>query len=288
MRDRDAALACVRAYNDFHMDVWVAAAPSRFIGLVVAPLWDPAAAAAEIGRNADRGARAVIFPPNPENVGLPPLIDDAHWKPILAAVEDAGLVACIHPGGDVPVHMTGTRLFWGDRPRPANAGVMMMTGGVQRDFMLVEPTSNWVLSGVFRRHPRLRLALSEGGISWIPQVMARLNHVWRSSGRLALRAGAVDLGDDFDAYELVGTNLFGCLLNDWGGLRDIDRMGPHAEDAIMIETDYPHADTVWPHSLDVARSHLAELGRDLRQKILWQNATRLFHLERGASSVGTR
>lgn len=42
-KDKELALLCVRAYNDFVIDEWCAAAPDRYISVVVLPLWDQAA-----------------------------------------------------------------------------------------------------------------------------------------------------------------------------------------------------------------------------------------------------
>jgi hypothetical protein len=39
--DKDLALACVRAYNDWMIQEWCAEAPGRFIPLTIVPLWDP-------------------------------------------------------------------------------------------------------------------------------------------------------------------------------------------------------------------------------------------------------
>src|SRR5262245_36539029 len=49
-KDADLALLCVRAYNDFVCQEWAAAAPGRYIPLVLLPLWDRPEAAREIER----------------------------------------------------------------------------------------------------------------------------------------------------------------------------------------------------------------------------------------------
>jgi predicted TIM-barrel fold metal-dependent hydrolase len=60
--DRELGLACVQAYNDWMIDEWCAGAGrGRLIPMTLIPLWDPALAAAEIRRCADKGAFAVAF-----------------------------------------------------------------------------------------------------------------------------------------------------------------------------------------------------------------------------------
>ena len=55
-KDKDLALLCVRAYNDWMVEQWCGSAPGRYIPLIIIPLWDPQEAATEIRRNAARGS----------------------------------------------------------------------------------------------------------------------------------------------------------------------------------------------------------------------------------------
>ena len=74
-RDKQLALLCVKAYNDWMIDEWCAAAPGRFIPLIIVPLWDPPEMAREIERCAAKGATALAFSENPEPLGLPTIHD---------------------------------------------------------------------------------------------------------------------------------------------------------------------------------------------------------------------
>ena len=51
-------------------------------------------------------------------------------------------------------------------------------------------------------------------------------------------------------------HLFGCFIDDDVGLDERHRIGVSQ---IMWESDYPHADSAWPHS----REHVAERMRDV-------------------------
>ena len=93
--DPDLGLACVRAWNDWHLDEWVGPRTDRFIPLQLPWLSDPEVAAAEVRRNAERGFRAVSFLEQPVDMGLPSLHTD-HWDPFLRACEETGTVVCLH------------------------------------------------------------------------------------------------------------------------------------------------------------------------------------------------
>jgi len=97
--DKELALLCVKAYNDWMIDDWCASAPGRFIPLIIIPLWDPALAVAEIERTAAMGARAVAFSENPAPLGMPTIHDrSGYWMPVLRAAADDELIVCMHIG----------------------------------------------------------------------------------------------------------------------------------------------------------------------------------------------
>src|SRR3546814_10535124 len=52
----EALLAC-RAWNDWHVQEWCAAAPGRFIPMCLIPMWDMAETLKELKRMSDLGDR---------------------------------------------------------------------------------------------------------------------------------------------------------------------------------------------------------------------------------------
>ncbi|MBV8463559.1 MAG: amidohydrolase family protein, partial [Acidimicrobiales bacterium] len=86
-KDKDLALLCVKAYNDWMVEEWCGPASSgRLIPLTLVPLWDAELAAAEVRRNAERGVRAVCFSEIPPFLGLPSVHDPGrYWDPFFRA-----------------------------------------------------------------------------------------------------------------------------------------------------------------------------------------------------------
>jgi predicted TIM-barrel fold metal-dependent hydrolase len=145
---------------------------------------------------------------------------------------------------------------------------------------------SWIFSGMLQRFPGTRIALSEGSIGWIPWFLERANQVlstqkyWVAKGLQyqgsAEGAHAVNRGVDvhaIDVYEDYRRHFHGCFIDDATGLRMLDVIG---EDNVMIETDYPHSDTTWPHSIKLAHERLDGLPEDVQYKILRGNAERLY------------
>src|SRR3954464_3867707 len=96
-KDKDVALAMVRAYNDWHIDEWCGTHPGRFIPLSIPAIWDPQVLADEVRRTARMGAHAVTFSENPSKLGWPSFHTD-HWNPFWQACSDEGTVVCLHIG----------------------------------------------------------------------------------------------------------------------------------------------------------------------------------------------
>src|SRR5687768_10913572 len=67
-KDKDLALLCVKAYNDFVVDEWCTGAEDRLIACGIIPLWDARLAADEVERIAPRGMKAMCFSEAPAHL----------------------------------------------------------------------------------------------------------------------------------------------------------------------------------------------------------------------------
>lgn len=229
-RDKDLALACVRAYNDWLIEEWCAGAGrGRLVPVGIIPLWDVDAAVAEVHRNAARGCRAVTFSENPTKLGLPSIHSaDGHWEPFFAACEETGTVINLHIGSSSVSPTTSP-----DAPQAVSSALFITnTMGAMVDYLV---------SGVFVRYPRLKVALAEGQVGWMPYLLDRLDQVWskRDSSTLI----GIDLPDPPSTY--VEGHIYGCVFDDVVGLLNRDRIGMSQ---IMFEVDYPHSDSTFPDS----------------------------------------
>src|SRR6266852_7362137 len=50
------------------------------------------------------------------------------------------------------------------------------------------------------------------------------------------------------------------------------------DDNIVISTDYPHADSHWPHAIDSFMA-IDGINSNSRRKILWENCARLYGID---------
>jgi predicted TIM-barrel fold metal-dependent hydrolase len=136
----------------------------------------------------------------------------------------------------------------------------------------------WIWAFVPVRWPTLKIALSEGGIGWVPMALDRLDYVMAHSG-----GSPVDTpwpAGDLLPSDALRRNFWFCMLDDPSTLPARDRIGVGH---IMFETDYPHADSTWPHTQSLLADRLGPLGPDVADAIAFGNAATLF---RHASLAG--
>jgi predicted TIM-barrel fold metal-dependent hydrolase len=273
-KDKDLALLCVRAWNDFIIEELAEPFPGRFIPMMIIPLWDPVAAAAEIERTAARGAKSIAFSENPTKLGLPSIHTD-YWYPVFRATEEADLVLSMHVGSSSSMARTSD-----DMPTLA---AMAYAGAANQAGTLLD----WLFSGNFVQFPGLRIALSEASIGWIPYFLERAEQVvdkqrfWAS--RFDIEMSPVhERGEakstprfsiETDIRRLFADHVFGTFIEDHAGLRLLDVIG---EDNVMLECDYPHSDSTWPDTISLARKWLGDLPEAVQDKITVGNAARVY------------
>ena len=190
-KDRDLAGECVRAWNDFVLEEFAGAFPGRFIPMMLIPLWDPAAAVAEIERTMALGRQVdrVLGEPDQARAALDPhrLLGPrvrGGERDRRRALDARGVV--VQPDPHVRRH--------------ADAGVHGVLGGG-------EPgghAARLVVQRQVRAVPELKIALSEGSIGWIPYFLERAEQVVDKQRFWASRFD-IDMNPSHERGEAKGT-----------------------------------------------------------------------------------
>jgi len=268
--DKDISLELTQAYNDWHIDAWCGAHPGRFIPLSVPPIWDVELMAAEVRRVAEKGCHAVTFSENPEKIGHPSLHSD-HWDPFWQACVDTQTVVCLHIGSSSQLAITAL-----DAPIDVMITLQPMN--------IVMCAADLVWSPIFRKFPDLRIALSEGGIGWVPYFLERLDYVYQHHKAWTNQ----DFGDRLPS-QVFNDHVLTCFIDDAVGMEVRHHLNI---DHIHWECDYPHSDSTWPQSPEMAMKYLGGLPEDEINKITHLNAIRNFsydpfaHIPREQATVG--
>jgi predicted TIM-barrel fold metal-dependent hydrolase len=250
--DRELGLACIRAWNDWLFEEWYTEYPERIVPLGITYLADPEIAAAEIRRNAARGFTGVSMPERPHMIGLPSLWEREHWDPIINACVETDTVVSLHVGSA------------GGIPAPTG-GPNLQLGATLFGQQSLHACAEWLWSAYPLDHPKLKIAMSEGGIGWVPMLLDRLDNIIDRSG--------YGLGWDVRPADVLQRNFWFCTLDDPSTIDARHRIGV---ENIMVETDYPHGDGTWPDTQETIQKYWGHLPPDELAGICHGNAAALF------------
>lgn len=253
-RDQELGLALVKAWNDWHIDVWAGTYPERIIGLQLPWLPDPDVAAKEIRANAARGFKAVVFPEFPTRLRLPSIHSD-HWDPFFAACEETGTVVCLHTGDS----------SWSPVPSP-DTPIEAITTLMPTSAMFA--CADWLWSGIPLRFPNLRVLIVEGGVGWLPMLAERADYALDHPV-----AGEASWEGGLKPSEVLRRNFFFGTLDDHAlsGVRLAVGL-----DHVLQESGYPHSDSTWPDTQQAVARNLGQLPPADIARVAYGNAARLF------------
>ncbi len=255
-QDKELALLCVQAWNDYVLDEWCPAGPEgRLIPLSMLPLWDVEASVREIHRVAAKGSKAITFPEYTTPLGLPSAYTD-HWDPVFSAIEETDMPLCLHFGTSSNPPKTSPE---------APFAVTISLFACNSMFA----AADLIFSPVFHRHPKLKVGLSEGGIGWMPYLLERMDNTWERHRFYQ------NLNQDARPSELFKKHFHGCFIDDRFGVSVRHDVGV---DRITWECDYPHSDSYWPKSRAYAAEMLADVPDDEVHKMVELNARRLYNI----------
>ena len=258
-KDLRLALAMVRAYNDWHIDEWCAGYPGRFIPMAILPWWDVGETVGEIERVVAKGCHAAAFSDNPSVKGMPS-IHNKVWEPMWKACNDNQVVINCHIGtGYAPPHPS--------MESPIDAWITGMP------IAITNSASDWIQLEALHRYPDLKVALSEGGIGWIPYFLERADFTYEHH-----REWTHTNFRGKKPSELFREHFLTCFIDDRFGVANRHDLGI---DTICYECGYPHSDTLWPQTPEyLMRSFLAaDVPDDDIDKITHRNALKAYSLD---------
>jgi predicted TIM-barrel fold metal-dependent hydrolase len=263
MEDAKLRSACIGAYNDW-LSEFCAEAPDRLLGVAMLPPEDPAAAAAEVYRLANKGN---IRQANIQVARVSPRLHDPAWEPLWQAYEDTGLIMSWH-----------VFVFFNSGPSAPEfgktAGVFTNTKMFVSQFL--DPFVDLFAWGILERHPKLKLVMAESGLGWLPWVVQELDYrhwrLWEAKEYWAERGG-IDL--QMKPSELFKRQIYTTFQEDYVAMRLLEFYG---EGNVLWASDYPHPDSTWPNSRSVVEKQMCDLPPAVRRALTHDNAAKLYQL----------
>ncbi|MBT5877376.1 MAG: amidohydrolase family protein [Candidatus Latescibacteria bacterium] len=250
----DFALALSSAINDWQIDAFLNPEP-RFRASLVVPGQNPELAAQEIDRlGGHPGFVQVIVP-----VRSHTLYGKRHFDPLYEAAVRNNLVVGIHYGGAS-----------GHPPTPTGWPVSFLEEYTGMTQLFQSQLLSLITEGAFNRHPDLKVSFIEGGFTWIPSFIWRMDKEWKG-----LRHELPWLTEPPSAYIhrhlRFTTQPMGAPPDPVHMSQILDQMG--STDLLMFATDYPH------HHFDSPREALIKgIEEPLLGKIMAENARNWYAL----------
>jgi uncharacterized protein len=190
-------------------------------------------------------------------------IHDRYFDPLWAEAERLGVAVCFHPAASPNQEQVARNLA--GHP---NDGVLVNVFRNPVELMLA--VGKFCAGGVLERFPKLRVAFLEGNCGWLPWLLYRLDERWDLRKEFASEPLSLKPSDYFLRQCFISVDVDEDVVTDV-----IRRIG---DDNIVISTDYPHADSHWPHAID-SFMEIENIPFTSRRKILWDNCAKLYGME---------
>ena len=242
-------------YNDFIAD-WCKRSGGRLYGVAAVPIEDVQASIRMMAEAKKQGLVATLVPPALRERNL----DHPDLDPFYAAAADLDMPLGVHGAPGIHLPKIGVDRFTN----------YIQVHCVSFPFDQMTAMTALVSGGVFDRHPRLRVAFLEAGVTWVPYFMDRLHEHWEKRGSW------IPNGWQRDPREYIerGQIYVSCEPDETVLPAVIDALGP---DFVMYASDYPHWDGEFPESTRALRSR-TDISESARRKILAENARRFYGL----------
>ena len=263
----DVALeaAMYEAYHRFVHD-YCAPHPERLTSVILVSARDSAAAVAEIERCGREAWPVGIFPICPPEMSL----DEPAWEPIWAAAQAHDLTVVIHSFTMTIPYPPGVWDTWDNVFLQRAAGHVW---NAQRNMAAL------IGAGVLDRYPELRVTALECGHGWLAAWAARLDELAEMS-----RHVLPPLKQKPSDY-VRGPQYFQSIQLHEGEQSVRHALEALGEHTLMFATDYPHSESWFPKSVDVAMGWTT-LSAPARRALLWDNALRCYRRYAARVAVG--
>jgi uncharacterized protein len=257
---------CVELYNDAMAEIQEESG-NRLLPMPIMPAWSIEETVGEAERVGSLGLRGVVMTPDPHDLGAPDLASQA-WDPFWAVCADLQLPVHFHISSSLSDSAFFGHHYWpshDDRVKPPIGGSMLFLNNAR-------VVINTIMSGVFDRHPKLKMVSVESGIGWLPFILETLDHEVRENARGPYSEMPRTPAQYFQDH-WYGTFWYEEAQGDLQHL--IDSVG---EDNVLFETDFPHPTCLYPKPLEEVEEKMMTLRPETRRKVLGDNSAALYRL----------
>ena len=269
--DGQWAIAACRAYNSWLYEKFVNASP-KIKGMALIPVQDVEAAVEELRRAIkELGMRGAMLPSNGE--GIKGHLGAKVYWPLYEEAEKLGCCLSVHGGCHHHFGMDSFSTYY-----PVHA--------LGHPFGIMVQAASMLAHGIFDRFPKLRVAFLEGGATWVPFFMDRIDRSYNKAhfqvdltGELLVGPKPNEKASDYFKRHIQEGRIFVGFDCDDSGLGFAVRKA--GREPFLFASDFPHE----IFDAEVCRHELNELlsREDLtledKEAVVGGNAAKLYKLK---------
>jgi predicted TIM-barrel fold metal-dependent hydrolase len=252
--DADLEMAFIRAQHRYLND-FTGKYPHRLKSLIIASGLRVEDSVKEI-KKWSRSAWAVGVEPR---LALDQPLDHPDLEPIWKAADEEGLCVVHH---SFSFGFPGYRDLWDNR---------FIGRLASHPWGAMRAMPAFFGAGILDRYPNIRFGILESGFGWLPFWASRMD-----DQAIYIGAGAIpdSLQHRFSEYMAGGRFYAGIVIHEGEKMAKMvtDFLGDHV---LMYASDYPHAESRFPESVDRVLSW-SSLGQEALRKLMWDNAVRFY------------
>ncbi|MGN6720936.1 MAG: amidohydrolase family protein [Candidatus Binatia bacterium] len=252
--------AIFRSYNAW-LQEFCSYNPNRLLGLAILSILNIEHTVTDIDEYTKRGFRGVQIPTRIRDSGY----YEPKYEPIWAAVEEPGMIVNVHTSatqGIARKHYEGPRDV---DPKKQSLGLANKQAPAQQ-FL-----GNLILSGVFDRHPKLKVVCAEFDVGWVANLVQQVDYWFGRASTYDAERNINKLAPS--AY--FKTNAFFTYQDDRAGVLTTPVFGA---DNFLWASDYPHGVTTWPNSQATVDRNCAGIDPAIKRKLNRENVAKLYGL----------
>lgn len=245
----ELASALASAYNEYQIEEWLSK-DERFLGSIQIAPQDPQAAAREIDRVGQHPQLVQVMLAMTTRA-----FGDPFYHPIYEAAQRNNLRVAFHQSTHVQGACGMGRYY------------------IERHMLIPQATMSQCISllcnGVFDQFPDLRFIALEGGWTWLPHVLWRMDREYKSLRQEIPWVKKLPSSYFRDDHRMLFATqpTEDITADEW--LKTQELIG--TDELLVFATDYPHFDFDSP-----IRSLPARLPEDLKRKILFDTAAKFY------------
>lgn len=255
IRNPYGAAAVASAINDWLIAEWLDKEPRLRASIVVTPQY-PDLAAKEIDRVAGHPGFVQVFLPGHSERPY----GNRRYLPIFEAAVRHNLVAGIQYGGapGIPPTASGWPTYYAEE-------------AVGMAHIFQSQLTSLVSEGTFAELPELRITMVEGGWTWLPSLMWRLDKNWKGLRR-EIPWASEPPSESIRRHVRFTTQPIDAPQNPKHLQQIVDQLG--SDDLLLYATDYPH----WHGDDDPTAGLPIPLSAERTRKIMAENARAWYRL----------